>query len=174
LQALTEGPNIPLDKPIVLIGRHQECDIQIPSRKISRRHCCIAQVADHLVVRDLGSTNGVRINGIKVVEGNLQPNDEVTIGNMRYQVKWGPEPEQAMNSAAKNGIKAGHPENGKAAAPPEPREVPSASPDEPLLQVKQPPHNVSEPSKAQGHGARPFSMEIPDDIQLIPLEPPAN
>src|SRR5438876_5820132 len=88
LVAITEGPNIPLDKPIVLIGRHQECDIQIPSRKISRRHCCVALVNDHLVVRDLGSTNGIRINGIKVVEGNLQVNDELTIGNMRYQVSW--------------------------------------------------------------------------------------
>ena len=83
LIALTEGPNIPLDKPIVLIGRHQECDIQIPSRKISRRHCCVAQVNNHLAVRDLGSTNGVRVNGVKVVEGSLQPGDELMIGNMQ-------------------------------------------------------------------------------------------
>src|ERR1035438_4865192 len=107
LVAITDGPNIPLDKPIVLIGRHQECDIQIPSRKISRRHCCIAQVADHLVIRDLGSTKRIRINGIKVVEGNLQPNDELTIGNMRYQVKWGGESERTL--PASNGIKLAAP-----------------------------------------------------------------
>ena len=53
LVALSEGPNILLDKPVLLLGRHPECDIQIDSRKISRRHCCIAQVEDHLVVRDL-------------------------------------------------------------------------------------------------------------------------
>ena len=53
LVALTDGPSIMLDKPILLVGRHQECDIQIQSRKISRRHCCIAQVDDYLVVRDL-------------------------------------------------------------------------------------------------------------------------
>jgi predicted component of type VI protein secretion system len=88
LVALTEGPNIPLDKPIVLIGRHQECDIQIPSRKISRRHCCVAQVYNYLVVRDLGSTNGVRINGTRAVEGKLQPGDELTIGNLSYRVQW--------------------------------------------------------------------------------------
>jgi predicted component of type VI protein secretion system len=85
---MTEGPNIPLDKPIVLIGRHQECDIQIPSRKISRRHCCVAQVYDYLVVRDLGSTNGVRINGTRAVEGRLHPGDELTIGNLSYRVQW--------------------------------------------------------------------------------------
>ena len=88
LLALTDGPNIPLDKPIVLLGRHQECDIQLASRKVSRRHCCIAQVNDYLVVRDLGSTNGIRINGIRVLEGSLNEGDELTIGNHRFQVEW--------------------------------------------------------------------------------------
>jgi predicted component of type VI protein secretion system len=91
LVALSEGPSILLDKPILLIGRHQECDIQIPSRKISRRHCCIAQVNDHLVVRDLCSTNGVRINGVRVMEGHLKAGDELTIGNFRYELRWNAE-----------------------------------------------------------------------------------
>src|SRR5438046_1022224 len=86
--ALTEGPNILLDKPILLFGRHPECDIQIDSRKISRRHCCIAQVGDYLVIRDLGSTNGIRINGVRVLEGKLRAGDEVTIGSHRYQIRW--------------------------------------------------------------------------------------
>ena len=72
LLALTDGPSILLDKPILLLGRHGECDVQLNSRKVSRRHCCIAQVHDYLVVRDLGSTNGVRINGERVVEGKLK------------------------------------------------------------------------------------------------------
>src|SRR5947209_6943824 len=88
LIALTDGPNILLDKPILLLGRHPECDVQIESRKISRRHCCIALVNDHLIVRDLGSTNGIRINGIRVQEGSLRANDELTIGNSRYKVRW--------------------------------------------------------------------------------------
>jgi len=88
LVALNGGPSIWLDKPILLIGRHPECDLQVDSRKVSRRHCCIAQVGDHLVIRDLGSTNGVRINGVRVVEGRLKPGDEVTIGSHRYQVSW--------------------------------------------------------------------------------------
>src|SRR5437899_8370015 len=85
---INEGPSILLDKPILLLGRHPECDIQIDSRKVSRRHCCIAQVADHLVVRDLGSTNGIRINGVRVLEGRLRAGDELTIGSHRYQVRW--------------------------------------------------------------------------------------
>ena len=71
LVALNDGPSILLDKPILLLGRHPECDIQIDSRKVSRRHCCIAQVHDYLVVRDLASTNGTWINGRRVVTGRL-------------------------------------------------------------------------------------------------------
>src|ERR1700740_1242778 len=88
LISLTEDATILLDKPILLIGRHPECDIQIESRKISRRHCCIAQVSDYLVVRDLGSTNGIRINNVRVLEGRLKSGDELTIGGHRYQVCW--------------------------------------------------------------------------------------
>lgn len=86
LLSLTDGPSILLDKPILLFGRHQECDVQLNSKKISRRHCCIAQVGEVLVIRDLGSTNGVKINGERVVEGVLVPGDELIIGNFRYQV----------------------------------------------------------------------------------------
>ena len=86
LLSLSDGPSILIDKPILLFGRHQECDVQLNSKKISRRHCCIAQVGESLVVRDLGSTNGVKINGERVVEGVLVPGDELIIGNYRYQV----------------------------------------------------------------------------------------
>lgn len=96
LVAISEGPNIVLDKPILLIGRHQECDIQIPSRKISRRHCCLAQVDDQIVVRDLCSTNGIRINGARVKEGTLQHGDELTIGEYSYQLQGADCAEQAQ------------------------------------------------------------------------------
>ncbi len=86
LLSLTDGPSILVDKPILLFGRHEECDVQLNSKKVSRRHCVMAQVNDYLVVRDLGSTNGIRINGERVAEGRLVPGDEVQIGNFKYQV----------------------------------------------------------------------------------------
>ena len=46
----------------------------------------MAQVHDYLVIRDLGSTHGVRINGERVAEGKLRPGDELQIGNFKYQV----------------------------------------------------------------------------------------
>jgi predicted component of type VI protein secretion system len=107
LLALTDGPSILLDKPILLLGRHPECDIQLNSRKVSRRHCCVAQVHDYVVVRDLGSTNGIRINGSRVFEGRLKPGDELTIGNFKYQICWEmpgaplPAPQPPKNAVAK-------------------------------------------------------------------------
>lgn len=86
LLSLADGPSILLDKPILLFGRHEECDVQLNSKKVSRRHCVLAQVSDYLVVRDLGSMNGVLINGVRVAEGRLNAGDELTIGNFRYRV----------------------------------------------------------------------------------------
>jgi pSer/pThr/pTyr-binding forkhead associated (FHA) protein len=86
LLSLTDGPSVQIDKPILLFGRHEECDVQLNSKKVSRRHCVVAQVNDSLIVRDLGSTNGVRINGQRVAEGKLKPGDELQIGNFKYQV----------------------------------------------------------------------------------------
>ena len=86
LLSLTDGPSLLLDKPILLVGRHEECDVQLNSKKVSRKHCIVAQVHDYLIVRDLGSTNGVRINGVRLKEGILRTGDELTIGNFRYQV----------------------------------------------------------------------------------------
>src|SRR6059036_708278 len=99
LVALNDGANILIDKPILLLGRHPECDVQIESRKISRRHCCIAQVGDYLIVRDLGSTNGVRINGERVQEGRLTAGDELTLGNQRYTLSWDSAPELQLPEA---------------------------------------------------------------------------
>lgn len=88
LLALDDAPAIRVDKPIVVVGRNADCDVVMDSKKVSRQHCCIAQINDYLVVRDLGSTNGVRINGQRVTESKLFAGDELSIGNLRYRVQW--------------------------------------------------------------------------------------
>src|SRR5271156_6109852 len=57
------APIIELQRPILLIGRHMDCDVRLDAPKISRRHCCVAMAYDRLLIRDLGSLNGVRLNG---------------------------------------------------------------------------------------------------------------
>ncbi|MCA9079263.1 MAG: FHA domain-containing protein [Planctomycetaceae bacterium] len=89
LVPLTGGRPIPLDKAIVFFGRGQECDVVLTaSRKISRKHCCVAQIDDRYVVRDLGSMNGVRVNGKLIPqEAGLSLGDELCIGDQLFRVE---------------------------------------------------------------------------------------
>ncbi len=88
LVPLTPGqaPPIPLERPVVLIGRHPECDVQIDRPQISRRHCCVAQTSARLVIRDLGSRHGVWVNGSRVGEAPLALGDEVAIAQILYRL----------------------------------------------------------------------------------------
>jgi len=81
------GPQIALYRPILLIGRHPDCDIRIDSPKISRRHCCIATAYDRILIRDLGSRNGVRVNGRLQEEARLQSGDELAIGPFLFRLE---------------------------------------------------------------------------------------
>jgi FHA domain len=87
LVALDEGSDIPLDRAMVVVGRHPLCDVRLDSLRISRHHCCMTQDKDELVVRDLGSTNGIRINGERVERGRLRTGDELSIAHIRYRLE---------------------------------------------------------------------------------------
>jgi pSer/pThr/pTyr-binding forkhead associated (FHA) protein len=86
LVALNEGPEILIDKPMILVGRHPMCDTRLNSVRVSRRHCCMTLVSGELEVKDLGSTNGIQINGHRVVAGRLRPGDELAIAHLRYKL----------------------------------------------------------------------------------------
>lgn len=89
LVPLDGGPAIPIDKPILFFGRQPECDVVLlNSRKVSRKHCCIAQIDDHFVIRDLGSMNGVRVNEKNVTkECRIGAGDEVQIGDLTFRLE---------------------------------------------------------------------------------------
>ena len=82
------GRPVIIDKPIVLVGRHQDCDLIITeSPKISRKHCCLALVNSRFVVRDLDSMNGVWVNQDRVEHSSdIRPGDERMIGDVAYDV----------------------------------------------------------------------------------------
>lgn len=89
LVALDEGTDIPLDRTMVVVGRHPQCDARLDSLRVSRHHCCMTQDNGDVVVRDLGSTNGIRINGQRVEIGRLRPGDELSIAHIRYRLDGG-------------------------------------------------------------------------------------
>jgi hypothetical protein len=78
-------PAIPLNRPVLLVGRHPECDVRIDMPQISRRHCSLVLANDRATIRDLGSRHGVRVNGRLVEEARLFPGDEVAIGHLLYR-----------------------------------------------------------------------------------------
>ncbi len=89
LVALDEGTDIALDRAMVVVGRHPQCDARLDSLRISRYHCCMTQDQGDVVIRDLGSTNGIRINGQRVETGRLRPGDELSIAHIRYRLENG-------------------------------------------------------------------------------------
>ncbi len=179
LVPLTEGPSIALDKPILLLGRHQECDIQLNSRKISRRHCCIAQVQDYLVVRDLHSTNGIRVNGKKVLEAKLGPGDKISIGNFEYEVTW-PEHPDAPSSELEANSSSNRPPNNPLDSSEHPVVLQDLVSDPGPEYQSEPFHSPAEDSpeieNIEGEGRKPpqESLEdqgpviLPDNIELAP------
>ncbi len=86
LVALDEGPDINLDRAMVVVGRHPSCDTRLDSLRVSRHHCCMTQENGEVMVRDLGSTNGIRINGQRVEIGRMRPGDELSIAHIRYRL----------------------------------------------------------------------------------------
>jgi pSer/pThr/pTyr-binding forkhead associated (FHA) protein len=81
------GPVVPLDRPVILVGRHPECDTRIDLPSISRRHCCLALVNDRVMIRDLGSRHGVWVNGQRVEEAPLRLSDEIAIGPLLFRLE---------------------------------------------------------------------------------------
>jgi predicted component of type VI protein secretion system len=89
LVALDEGLDIPVDRAMLVVGRHPTCDARLDSIRVSRRHCCMTNDNGEVIVKDLGSTNGIRINGQRVETGRLRPGDELSIAHIRYRLDGG-------------------------------------------------------------------------------------
>ena len=74
------GKRLVLSGNRVLIGRSRDCDMTLDDPNVSRRHAELRREGSAWVVADLGSTNGVKVNGHRVAEQPLSPGDEITVG----------------------------------------------------------------------------------------------
>lgn len=82
------GDSIPLGQPLMTIGRRESCDICLRFPNISGLHCELSFRDGYWFIRDLGSSNGVKVNGVRVVQRPLRPGDEVAISNRRYTIQY--------------------------------------------------------------------------------------
>jgi pSer/pThr/pTyr-binding forkhead associated (FHA) protein len=87
LVSLDGNADIFFDQLVIVVGRYRGCSVRIASSRVSRRHCCLALDRDGVLVRDLGSTNGTRINRQRIEEGLLRPGDELSIAHFRYRLE---------------------------------------------------------------------------------------
>lgn len=69
-----------------LVGRVETCDLQLASDEISREHAAFIRLWDGVVVKDLGSKNGVLVNDGPVIEQRLRDGDLVRIGPATLRV----------------------------------------------------------------------------------------
>jgi predicted component of type VI protein secretion system len=78
-------------KDMIVVGRSAECDLCLNHKGVSKLHCTVVKTDGLLVLRDLGSTNGTRVNGTRVRRAALLPNDRVSFANFHFRIHLGPE-----------------------------------------------------------------------------------
>jgi pSer/pThr/pTyr-binding forkhead associated (FHA) protein len=78
---------IDIDLPVVLLGQADECDVRLQDRTVADLHCVIVQTDSHLLLRELRSTGGTRVNSQQVRRAVLLPNDLLDIGRLRFRVQ---------------------------------------------------------------------------------------
>lgn len=99
------GDPIPLFQPVLVIGRHPSCDVNIRQTTVSSRHCRLEFKQGRWFVEDLKSTNGVKIDGVRTESTWLRPESVLSIANWRYRIVYTPtgeEPEPEENPFAKS------------------------------------------------------------------------
>jgi len=75
-----EGRRNVLSGDRVVLGRSRDCDVVLADPNISRRHAELRPSRRGWAITDLGSTNGIKVNGRRVAEALLGPGDRITLG----------------------------------------------------------------------------------------------
>ena len=80
-----------LSAGVTIIGRGEGCQLILDDPLISRRHACFVVDDREITLKDLGSTNGVLVNGARVEEVQIVvPGDHITLGQHHAELCWVP------------------------------------------------------------------------------------
>ena len=90
LQPLGGGDPIPLLKPTLVVGRRESADIVLRFPNVSGTHCELSLVDGYWFVKDMGSSNGTKVNGSRVSEQRLDPGDTLSVAKHEYEVSYEP------------------------------------------------------------------------------------
>jgi adenylate cyclase len=84
------GDAIPLVREQMSMGRRESCDICLQFPNVSGLHCELSYKNGYWFIQDLGSTNGVKVNGVRVHKRPLNPSDEITIAKRTFRIEYTP------------------------------------------------------------------------------------
>jgi adenylate cyclase len=88
LNPLGGGDRIPLLRDEMIVGRRESCDIPLRFPNVSSVHCKLMFTDGYWFIQDLNSTNGIKVNGLRVQRKVLLPGDEITIAKRKYVIQY--------------------------------------------------------------------------------------
>lgn len=74
-----------LSKGMMTIGRSAQCDIQVFTQFVSREHARLTIDRSRVIIEDLGSTNGIFVNSVRVDRHELRHGDLLTVGETQFR-----------------------------------------------------------------------------------------
>jgi Nif-specific regulatory protein len=89
----SRGAQVALETEEVAVGRDSSCGVCLPDATLSRRHALLARSPDGWRIRDLGSLNGLRVNGHPTADHLLSDGDRIELGASVLVFRPGPEGE---------------------------------------------------------------------------------
>lgn len=157
----------------MVVGRDPMCDVSAPDPLLSRRHAEFTAQSNQVLLRDLGSRNGILVNGVKVLQGALRAGDVVQIGHV--QVKFVEDDTPCVAPTDERGDLEATVMAGAAAAPKQPQApvagaarpatpAPQASLDD--LDQTLPPFRISDRPPMRAASA---DIDDPDKTRFSPL-----
>ena len=82
------GDPIPMNRPKLLVGRRSSCDIKLDFQNVSSHHCEFELRDGYWHIRDLGSSNGIKVNGERCDSMCVTPGDTVTIAKHSFTIQY--------------------------------------------------------------------------------------
>jgi hypothetical protein len=90
LRTAWQRPHVPvlaLPERKVTLGRSRDCDCVLAEPSVSRRHAELRREGGRWLLRDLGSRNGTRVNGVRLLdEAEVWPGDRVSFGDASFRL----------------------------------------------------------------------------------------
>ena len=86
LSGRAAGTEFSIDSERMTMGRGPGVDAAFDDQAMSRQHAIVEFGTEGFRVRDLGSTNGIRLNGLPVQSAELKHGDRLDVGSLEFQV----------------------------------------------------------------------------------------